>query len=276
MSNIICGKLLTREKNKYRKITSSNNSIFSNFNLTNSNIYNYNPDTILEQGDYFYIENFIEKEYCIDLIKNNFSSVDFDNINKRDFNKLDYIFVYSENYIFFQRVSKSNLISKKRLISFGDKFEYKDDAYEITINNYPDAIYDKEKNILYFYKLENITRIFKGIDILYREATEEETANFLQSDFISLDKGFSSNNVNKLNRKKIAIAIDFLKNLNQEEIQNLFSYIDSYCENIEFSDGLFIISSNKDLQSLLAGIQQRFYTTPIDNEKRFANSVINI
>lgn len=276
MSNIICGKLLTREKNKYRKITSSNNSIFSNFNLTNSNIYNYNPDTILEQGEYFYIENFMDKEYCIDLIKNNFSSIDFDNINKRDFNKLDYIFVYSENYIFFQRVSKSNLISKKRLISFGDKFEYKNDAYEITINNYPDAIYDKEKNILYFYKLENITRIFKGIDTLYREATDEETANFLKSDFISLDKGFSSNSVNKLNRKKIAIAINFLKNLNQEEIQNLFLYINSYCENIEFSNGLFIISSNEDLKRLLAGIQQRFYTTPIDNEKRFANSVINI
>ena len=40
------------------------------------------------------------------------------------------------------------------------------------------------------------------------------------------------------------------------------------------AEGRFVVRSNEDLKNLLYGIDQRYYTTPINNEKRIANSII--
>ena len=60
----------------------------------------------------------------------------------------------------------------------------------IVIKSYPDAIYDKSSDSLYFKKLQSITSIFIGITDLYKEATQEDTEEFLNKDFISLKSRF--------------------------------------------------------------------------------------
>ena len=78
----------------------------------------------------------------------------------------------------------------KKRITLGDTIRLDQGEKSIVINFIPDAIYVKDDDILYFKKLSAISPIFKGIDELYREATEEETKEFLQNDFIVLEDSY--------------------------------------------------------------------------------------
>lgn len=134
----------------------------------------------------------------------------------------------------------------------------------------------KSKDLLYFKKLSAITNIFKGIDVLYREATQEETANFLSANFIALKEDYDATKVKQSNRKRIAMAIDSMGKLNEEEKEVVFDTIQQYCPKLVGSDGKINIGNEEELKLLLYGIDQRFYTTATGNEKRIANSVIKL
>ncbi len=158
----------------------------------------------------------------------------------------------------------------------GESFVYRDDWEEITIRDTPDAIYDKSTDRLYFHKLESITGIFTGVDQLYKEATQEETEAFLHEDFISLKDSFAADKVKTANRKRIALAAETLKKLNPDQRKKMAKYIGEYCPDLKTADSKFEISSEQNLKMLLYGIEQRFYTTLIGDEKRLANSVISL
>ena len=115
--------------------------------------------------------------------------------------------------------------------------------------------------------------------MLYREATKEETESFLANDFISLKDGYSSNKVKTANRKRIALAVKTLSELDEPDRKNIFKYIGDYCPELKVSENdenAFEIGSENELKMLLYGIEQRFYTTPVGGEKRLANSVITL
>lgn len=59
----------------------------------------------------------------------------------------------------------------------------------------------------------------------------------------------------------------------------MLSYIESYCEDkltYDKENKKFEVATDDDLKLLLYGIEQRFYTTPIGQEKRLANSVMRL
>lgn len=99
---------------------------------------------------------------------------------------------------------------------------------------------------------------------------------FLNESFISLQEGFSSSDVKTANRKRIALAMDILSKFETREKESVFSYILEYYPESLTADGRFSIGSESDLKVLLYGIEQRYYTTPVGQEKRLANSVVKI
>lgn len=105
---------------------------------------------------------------------------------------------------------------KKCILCLGEDFEYKADRREIVINTIPDAIYNKNTDVLYFKRLESITSIFRGIDQLYKEATEDETTQFLKNDFIQLKQNYNASKVKTANRKRIALAQKTLESLDAD------------------------------------------------------------
>lgn len=273
--NSVCVKLyLSGNQNKYRKMLSTEESVYPSFEEIVETTYEYNSGTTLEAGEWFKISNASTKDYKIDLFSENYNTVDFDSLNRREFSKIDFMFIINDNFIFFQNISKSKLASKKRIGSFGEQFEYQTDCNEIVVKDIPDAIYRIDNDSLYFNRLEAITGIFKGIDQLYREATNEETEDFLNNDFISLENNYNVNNVKTANRKRIAMAQKTLSQLNENDKNNIFSYIEDYCPNLKANDNTFSIKNENELKTLLYGIEQRFYTTPVGGEKRIANSII--
>ena len=118
-------------------------------------------------------------------------------MKRSEFGSVDFVFTEIGNLICFQNVSKARLVSKKCILCLGEDFEYKADRREIVINTIPDAIYNKNTDVLYFKRLESITSIFRGIDQLYKEATEEETTQFLENDFIQLKQNYNASKPKK-------------------------------------------------------------------------------
>ena len=273
MANL-CAKLKQREDNKYRKITTTDLTIYSNEGIQITSSTPYVPGAALEDGEWFSIHNASTQEYKIDLMTENFTTVDFNTLTRSDFDKVDFIFIETENLICLQNVSKTKLLSKKCVLCLGENFTYQNDRKEIVINDTPDAIYDKNTDVLYFRRLESITGIFRGIDQLYKEATDEETIQFLSSDFIQLKGEYSASKVKTANRKRIALAQKTLTDLDDDSRNNIFAYIGEYCPELKVSETSFEIGTEEELKMLLYGIEQRFYTTIVGGEKRIAKSVL--
>lgn len=270
----VIGKIRKRgSDSKYRKIL-SNQGLYE-MPETLCMAVPYAPDHNLDEEAWFGLENFSERMYCIDILKEAFNSTQYSNLEVDEVTKLDFIWAYQEGNYYFQKINKSQFISKKR-IAVGDHFKVVESSNDITINDIPDAIYIKSQDTLYFKKLSAISSIFKGIDSLYREATQEETKAFLEKEFITLSQDYDVDKVKQSNRKRIALAIDTLQKLGKEEKGIVFETIKDYCPELVNEDGKFSISNENDLKLLLYGIDQRFYTTPDGKEKRIANSVIKL
>lgn len=270
----ICVKLRLRGKSKYRKILSTREKVFPSFEDMVETTHLYAAGALAEPNEWFQLEGASNTIYALGLFREGFAPVDFDSLTKDEFSKIDFLFVVRDEKIYFQNIMQSKLVSKKHIFGFGGEYEFQSDCHEIVVKEQPDAIYCPDTDTLYFHRLEAITSMFKGIDQLYREATEEETTRFLQSNFIQLEGDYTAKSVKTANRKRIALASKTIESLTPIERNSIFSYIGSYCPTLKVADNKFSIANETDMKMLLYGIEQRFYTTPVGNERRIANSVI--
>lgn len=258
---------------KYRKLVSTDDVIYPHVSQIHS-FSPYAPGAVLEDEEWFYVDEARTRAYTTELLSYHYETVDFDSLARSDFGKIDFLFVYERSRICFQKVSKAKLVAQKSVLCFGEDFQYEKERQELIINDMPDAFYCPNDDRLCFRRLESITGIFKGIDELYREATDEEVYGFLTSRFISLRSGYDVPHVKTPNRKRIALAKNTLDRLSEVDRGHIFSYIEEYCPNLSVVEGAFAIGNEEELKMLLYGIEQRFYTTPVGGEKRLANSVI--
>lgn len=65
--------------------------------------------------------------------------------------------------------------------------------------------------------------------------------------------------------------------MSADDKANMLGYINDCCDDqklkFDQQNHKFEISTDEELKLLVYGIEQRFYTTPFENEKRHANSV---
>lgn len=243
-----------------------------------NNPHEYDTNYKLEDDEWFAITNFSETDFCFDFLTNDFNSAEHNQITNADYNALSYLCAYQdERYYYFQKLSRSQTI-KRKWFAISNEPEIQVDNPIIVLKDFPDAIFDKTDDILYFKKLTSITTIFTGIGSLYREATQEDTEAFLGNNFINLTEDYDASKVKKANRKRIAMAMDTFNAFTPEQRNSIYDYIKEYCVDLEFSDEHrnFNIGSEENLKQLMFGIEQRYYTTTIGNEKRLANSITKI
>ncbi len=274
MNHLLAKK--SRRNGQIVKLMSGENVFELPNDLDNPHLYDTNYK--LEDDEWFAIGDFSETEYSISLITNDFNSAEFSQIADVDYTRLSYLCSYQDNqYYYFQKLSKSQTI-KRKWFRISNEPELQADNPIIIIKTLPDAVYDKTNDTLYFKKLTSITSIFNGIGSLYREATQEDTATFLENDFINLTDNYNAERVQKANRKRIAMAMDTFNNFTNAQKTSIYDYIKVYCEDLEFSeeDKCFNVGNEQNLKLLMFGIEQRYYTTPIGNERRVANSVTAI
>lgn len=261
------------KKNVFKLL--SDETLFEELLVTDDACVEYAPDHNLDEDSWFKIDNFSQQPYCLDILKVDFDSKDYDDLPKAKFKDIAQLYAIQGNNFYFQKITPSLFVTKK-MIAFGEAAELESTEKRLVVNQVADAVYYKAQDKLVFKSLATISSIFKGIDELYKEATKEEVEKFLEEDFIELSDGYDTSKVSKPNRKRIALAMDTLAALPVEEREQMYSYIHSYCEQkltFDKENSKFEINSDDELKYLLYGIEQRFYTTPLGHEKRLANSV---
>lgn len=264
-------------KDKNRKILQTDEQIYAYSKTMVLEKTPYCQESLLDEGSWYYIEDFSKSKHVIGLINEEFSSVDFDNISKDEIGQIEYLFSISEDgsEMYFQKIGKAALVSKKRISWLSGQFEYSAESPSIVINEHPDAVYNKLEDVLYFKTIPSITGIFPDIADLYREATKEETEAFFKMDFLTID-GLTVEQVNQPNLKRIALIKEVLDSMTKKDQNSIIKYISDYCDDLSDGKGSFVVKNNEDLKLVLYGVDQRFYTTPVGREQRIANSIIKM
>lgn len=85
----ICVKLIQRGNKKYRKMLSSEETIFPEFDPESASTSPYTPGATLQDGDWFCITNAKGQEYSIDLLSDTVSTADLDSLTRAEFNNID-------------------------------------------------------------------------------------------------------------------------------------------------------------------------------------------
>ncbi len=271
--NQVIAKVKCRSKKQLFKLL-SDQELFD-FTFEGQGYVEYAPDHNLDEDSWFKVEQFSQQPYCINWLKNDFVSADYDSLPKGKFSSITYLCAIQGNNYYFQKITPSMFVTRK-MIAFGEVAKLEQSDGRLVINSMPDAIYQKDTDIFVFRKLATISSIFIGIDELYKEATEEEVGTFLNGSFIELSNGYGADKVSKPNRKRVALAMNTLASMSPDDRTEMLSYIHSYSEEklkFDQENGKFEIASDVELKHLLYGIEQRFYTTPFSQEKRLANSV---
>lgn len=270
MANYIFGKV--KRKQTMFRVIETETEIYDTAELILNGV-DYNPATLIEDEELYQLTNFSTTEFILEFLQNDLDTVNHDQITKVDLKKLSFICTVQADLYFFQIINSSFYISKKWFSI--DELTLETDKPIITINPFADAIYNKQNDTLYFKKLTAAQKIFKGMDQLYKAATEVETQTFLDSDFLDVNVDFIATKVTVPNRKRIALVNETLSSLSIDEKQAIYDYTNEYGQ-VNYQNGKFKIESDDDLKFVLWGIEQRFYTTHIGGEKRIANSIISI
>lgn len=256
-----------------QKVLSSDSSVFDLPDL--DNVCEYSPATHLDSGEWFIIENFSDRGYLNDFISRAtpLNTTALNQLPEDDYAKIKYLCSEQGDYKFFQKFVPSQLISK-RWFPINEP-QLRTDEKIICFSGIPDAVYHMIEDKMYFKDISKAKAIFKGMDALYREATDAEVGEFLAKDFIELAENYNVNSVKVPNRKRIALIMDQIREYSEDDRGSLFADIRTYCPDLINQDKL-LINSEEDLKLVLFGIDERFYTTTRSRAKRIANSVVNL
>ena len=240
----------------------------------------YNDERKLQHGEWFFVEEFSQKDYFNTRLFEEVANGVRSPISWDEYRNIKYLLAVQdeENTYYFQRVlAKSKIVQRKGIRYLNDRPEIIDVENMITINHEPDAIYIRHEDKLLFKDISRVRPIFNGIEILYREATNEEVVGFLNIDIINLVEGFDCSKVSIPNRRRISNAITQYNAFTNEEKRTLHSYMNDYCpEIVDQVSSTVQIGSDEQLKKFIYAIDQRYYLTPINNQKRVATSVENI
>ena len=276
--SFVLARISGQRKNLVKML--SDDKLFEDMALDSITTVNYDAVHNLDEDSWFKIENFSKKNYFPDFLNHDFDSKEFNLITRSQYDKVKLLISIQNEVIYFQKTLSSSFLRKRSILALGDVVKLDKCENLLIIHELPDAVYFQQKDMLIFRKLSVISSIFKGIDELYREATNEEVDEFLQKDFIELKSGFLSAKVSKPNRKRIIFALDILNQMSDNNKESVFTYIQEYLsgEDLKFNKetGKFEISSDQQLKNLIYGIEQRFYTTRFGLEKRLANSIVRL
>lgn len=240
----------------------------------------YNDERKLQTGEWFCIEKFSEKEYFNKKLYEEIEKGKRKPISWEEYGSIKYLIAVQddENIFHYQRIlPKSKIIQRKGIRYYNDHAEMIDVENMLTINSEPDATFIKDEDKLLFKDLSRIRPIFSGIEVLFREATYAEVNEFLNLGIINLQNGFNTKMVSMPNRRRISNAISMYNSFDDDQKQTLGKYIADYCPDIIDADTSSVnIGSDENLKKFIYAIDQRYYSTPINKQKRVATSIENI
>ena len=269
--------ILIKEKGTNKTYQKVKNLDWEVFNIKTSDCIAYNPETKLDDEQWFVLENFSGSGFENEIVNRKWNSASYPQSGKIDVENVDHILVYQNNNEYcFQRVYKRARLLNRKVLIFKDEIRVEDSDNAILIENEPDAVYIKNEDRLFFKNIVTIAPIFPGIGKLYREATQLEVDAFINSSFINISADFKTSSIGKENRKRIALIKDSLDKMSKRDKNKLYKYTNDYFPDLGYDGKKFMVNNDSDLKKLLFGLSERCFTTPISREKKAANSVVSL
>lgn len=269
---------IANQKHDNTRLLLSDITTFEDLNIGAS--FPYNDEYKLQPGEWFSVESFSRQKYYNDRLFNQIENGKRIPISHSEYASIKYLVAIQDNenaYLFQMVLSKSRIVQKKGFRYINDHPELFTVENMVIINNEPDAIYVKNEDKLIFKNISRIRAIFNGIDILYREATNEEVATFLNIEGITLADEFGTDKVSVPNRRRISNALTQYNAFTDVERQTLGEYIRKYCPEIYDTNSSTVkIGTDENLKKFIYAVDQRYYETPINRQKRVATSVESI
>mgnify|MGYP001031385522 FL=1 len=87
----------------------------------------YSSSTLHEENEWYMITSFSKTTFCIELLKEDFSSVNYEKLSKSEVDSIDYLCSIQDDIFYFQNISKANL-KPRRFIHIGDDFTYEENS----------------------------------------------------------------------------------------------------------------------------------------------------
>lgn len=261
------------------KVLTSTEEIYSSQLLSFEHNCPFTEGTELDDDEWFKIELFNKKDYCLPILLEDIASTQYDQLQEAKYSDLDYLVAVQDsgNTFCFQRITSQSIL-KRKVLSLSRAPAIHKMEKTILLEDIPHAIYKKDENCLYFKRLSTLTPIFKGIDSLYREATHDEATAFMSSSFMDTAGQINIGKISSANLKRIHAASEKLSSLTDKQREKILNYIHKYKSDIPYdaTTNKYTITSNTELQFLLWGIEERYFSTITKKERRVARSVMRL
>lgn len=261
------------------KVLTSTEEIYSSQLLSFEHNCPFTEGTELDYDEWFKIELFNKKDYCLPILLEDIASTQYDQLQESKYSDLDYLVAVQDsgNTFCFQRITSQSIL-KRKVLSLSQAPAIHKMEKTILLEDIPHAIYKKDENCLYFKRLSTLTPIFKGIDSLYREATHDEATAFMSSSFMDTAGQIDIGKISSANLKRIHAASEKLSSLTDKQREKILNYIHKYKSDIPYdaTTNKYTITSNTELQFLLWGIEERYFSTITKKERRVARSVMRL
>ena len=182
-----------------------------------------------------------------------------------------------KGYVFFQRMKRAKYLRNQRMLLVTEKdgisrLELTEPQYGFILGNEPDAIYDREKDTLYFKRLWGLNGLFPGLIRVYWEENEKTVKRFLSQKLVGFVGNFSGYAIQKRNMDRLNRASDVLENLTPEKQKEMEEYILKIFPELyhDPNSGCIAVETNENLAKVLSCVEQNFYPAPVTGELRQA------
>lgn len=268
--------LLVKVDRKYRKMDNSDDiSELVAPAIEPENSREFDPETKLEQEDWFYIEIDDDHRTMISEYSDKFlNTASLNDVDGDEFLKIDLIFREVDNDgLVFQKITQSKRMVEKSILRWRPNIRRPERTIienGIELKSEIDAYFDGNDK-LYFKNFRTIRSLFNGIDDYYRIASQSEVDEFKEFNLVHFVSDFE---IKTNNLKMLAVLKDYEIDLDDIAIKSTLLRTYSQYPSQEFeldNNQNFIIDSNRKLTCLLKLALGRLYTNPITHHKMEAN-----
>lgn len=235
----------------------------------------YNPNYKLEEDQIFVIESadsFITNKEILENFETKAST--YEELEGDKWSKVAVLVFSNNNKNYYQRIIGKKYLNTKvvlKFVSTGPQITEEIEGIALNPNSF--IIYDIKNKKLYFKNFLEVSKIFKGIEVLYREATEDEVKKFFSNDLVDKNSTIGFENITSAKRKKILLALSELEK--GKEIEKLRAYGKKYYPS-HFESDKILVNSLDNIDVLINVVHEHCYTSEVTNQKKIANSTMDL
>lgn len=83
----------------------SDHTLYEEVQVNTASCVVYDPDHNLDEDNWFKLEGFSNQPYCLDFLRQNFDSKDYDDLPKDKFTKISYVCAVQNDDFYFQKIT---------------------------------------------------------------------------------------------------------------------------------------------------------------------------